>query len=114
MTKLDAIVDRVIRMQFEHIKNAPAQAIVREQQARNVELAAAKLKLAQDNQRNKMREYEALKAEGIKVAQGISKFNVDFLNSLVTETQAALKVAETAVEEAQQSLEHCIASTQSI
>ena len=114
VTKLDAIVDRVIRMQFEHIKNAPAQAIVREQQARDVELAAAKLKLAQDNQRNKMREYEALKAEGIKVAQGISKFNVDFLNSLVTETQAALKAAETAVEEAQQSLEHCIASTQSI
>ena len=114
VTKLDAIVDRVIRMQFEHIKNAPAQAIVREQQARDVELAVAKLKLAQDNQRNKMREYEALKAEGIKVAQGISKFNVDFLNSLVTETQAALKAAETAVEEAQQSLEHCIASTQSI
>lgn len=114
VTKLDAIVDRVIRMQFEHIKNAPAQAIVREQQARDVELATAKLKLAQDNQRNKMREYEALKAEGIKVAQGISKFNVDFLNSLVTETQAALKAAETAVEEAQQSLEHCIASTQSI
>ena len=114
VTKLDAIVDRVIRMQFEHIKNAPAQAIVREQQARDVELATAKLKLAQDNQRNKVREYEALKAEGIKVAQGISKFNVDFLNSLVTETQAALKAAETAVEEAQQSLEHCIASTQSI
>lgn len=114
VTKLDAIVDRVIRMQFEHIKNAPAQAIVREQQARDVELAAAKLKLAQDNQRNKVREYEALKAEGIKVAQGISKFNVDFLNSLVTETQAALKAAETAVEEAQHSLEHCIASTQSI
>lgn len=114
VTKLDAIVDRVIRMQFEHIKNAPAQAIVREQQARDVELAAAKLKLAQDNHRNKMREYETLKAEGIKVAQGISKFNVDFLNSLVTETQAALKAAETAVEEAQQSLEHCIASTQSI
>lgn len=114
VTKLDAIVDRVIRMQFEHIKNAPAQAIVREQQARDIELAAAKLKLAQDNQRNKVREYEALKAEGIKVAQGISKFNVDFLNSLVTETQAALKAAETAVEEAQQSLEHCIASTQSI
>ena len=61
-----------------------------------------------------MREYEALKVEGIKGAQGISKFNVDFLNSLVTETQAALKAAETAVEEAQQSLEHCIASTQSI
>ena len=61
-----------------------------------------------------MREYEALKVEGIKVAQGINKFNVDFLNSLVTETQAALKAAETAVEEAQQSLEHCIASTQSI
>lgn len=114
VTKLDAIVDRVIRMQFEHIKNAPAQALVREQQARDVELAAAKLKLAQDNHRNKMREYEALKAEGIKVAQGISRFNVDFLNSLVTETQAALKAAETAVEEAQQSLEHCIASTQSI
>ena len=57
-------------------------------------------------EKNNLHEYEALKAEGIKVAQGISKFNVDFLNSLVTETQAALKAAETAVEEAQQSLEH--------
>lgn len=60
VTKLDAIVGRVIRMQFEHIKNAPAQAIIREQQTRDVEEAQQSLEHCIANTQSIQAEYSQI------------------------------------------------------
>ncbi len=84
--KLDKLVDQIIRMQFERIKNIPPQALIEKQQAQAVETKKAELRLLSDQLKTKQKEYQDLRAETIRVIQGTSKLNPDLLNSLVDET----------------------------
>lgn len=44
-TKLDSLMEQIIRIQFERIKTAPPQDLIKEQHSREVEIARAKLNL---------------------------------------------------------------------
>lgn len=99
-------------MQFERIKSEPPQDLIRRQSAKEIELARAKLKLAQEQLHQKQEEYETLRAETVKVLQGKSWLNVDLLNSLVDETKETIKTLEAQVQAAQEDLENRIASTE--
>lgn len=112
VTKLDDIVNKIVRMQFERIKSEPPQDLIRRQSAKEIELARAKLKLAQEQLHQKQEEYETLRAETVKVLQGKSWLNVDLLNSLVDETKETIKTLEAQVQAAQEDLENRIASTE--
>ena len=92
--KLDKLVDQIIRIQLGRIQNAPPQELIEKQQAKELELIKSKLKLLNDQYRQKQREFQDLRAETIKVVQGTSRLNVDLLNSLVEETSDQIKQLE--------------------
>ena len=104
VTKLDGIVNKIVRMQFERIKNEPPQDLIERQNAKEIDIAKAKLKLAQEQMNHKQEEYETLRAETVKVLQGKSRLNVDLLNSLVAETESAIKILESQIQAAQAEL----------
>ena len=114
VTKLDDLVSKIVRMQFAKIKNVSAHNLIAEQQAREIELAKAKLKLANDQYQEKNREYNDLKAETIKVIRGTSKLNIDLLNDLVAEATEALQQAEQDMQTAQTELENYTESAEAI
>lgn len=89
--KLDKLIDQIIRMQFDRIKNAPPQALIEKRQAQAVEIKKAEWRLLNDQLKAKQKEYQDLRAETIKVIQGISRLNPDLLNSLVDETEEQIR-----------------------
>ena len=106
--KLDKLVDQIIRIQLGRIQNAPPQALIEKQQAKEVELIKSKLKLLNDQYRQKQKEYQDLRAETVKVIQGTSRLNVDLLNSLVDETTDQIKQLEQQIQTATVELEETL------
>ena len=102
--KLDKLVDQIIRMQFERIKNIPPQALIERQQAQAVKTKKAELRLLSDQLKTKQKEYQDLRAETIRVIQGTSKLNPDLLNSLVDETGAQIGLLEQQIRTAETEL----------
>lgn len=47
MTKLDGIVNKIVHMQFERIRNEPPQDLIERQNAKEIDIAKAELKRAQ-------------------------------------------------------------------
>ncbi len=112
VTKLDGIVNKIVRMQFVRIKSEPPQDLIARQNAKEIDLAKAKLKLANEQLSQKQEEYETLRAETVKVLQGKSRLNVDLLNSLVAETKEAIRGLETQVQAAQAELQERLDSAE--
>jgi len=106
--KLDNLVDQIIRMQLERIQNAPSQALIQKQQCKEIDLAKAKLKILNEQYRQKQKEYQDLRAETIKVIQGTSRLNADLLNSLVDETSAQIESLEGRIQTATAELEEVL------
>lgn len=100
VAKVDNLVDQIVRIQFERIKQAPPQALIKQRQSRGIEFARAKVNLLNEQYRQKQRDYQDLRAETLKVVQGVSRLNVDLLNSLVDETSVQLKELERQINEA--------------
>ena len=73
-----------------------------------MELIKSKLKLLNDQYRQKQREYQDLRAETIKVIQGTSRLNVDLLNSLVEETSDQIKQLEQQIQATTTELEETL------
>lgn len=114
VTKLDGIVNKIVRMQFERIRNEPPQNLIERQSAKEIDIAKAKLKLAQEQMSHKQEEYETLRAETVKVPQGRSRLNVDLLNSLVAETEGAIKILEAQMQAAQDELQKRLDSADTV
>lgn len=112
--KLDDLVDQIIRIQFERIKTAPPQALIREQQSREVEIAKAKLNLLNRQYQQKQRDYQDLRAETLRVIRGDSRLNVDFLNSIVDETITQLKELGQQVKEAEAELRELVSGAEQV
>ena len=77
-------MDQIIRIQLAQIQKAPPQALLEKQQSREVEQAKTKVKRLQDQHQQKEKDYQALRAETLKVIRGTSQLNADLLNSLIT------------------------------
>ena len=73
-----------------------------------MELIKSKLKLLNDQYRQKQREYQDLRAETIKVVQGTSRLNVDLLNSLVEEPSDQIKQLEQQIQATTTELEETL------
>lgn len=114
VSKLDKIVNKVIHMQFQRIRNEPPQDLIQRQNAKEIDLAKAKLKLSQEQLQQKQEEYETLRLETVKVLQGKSRLDVDLLNSLVAETKEAIQVLEGQVQTSQGELQERLDSVQTV
>lgn len=113
MVKLDNLVDQIVRIQFNRIKNAPPKALLEEQQNREVAQIKAKLKRLTEQYEKKQKEYQDLQDETIKVIQGTSRLNIDLLNSVVEQTQERISELRSSIAATQHELETAsISSTQ--
>ena len=114
VTKLDSLMEQIIRIQFERIKTAPPQDLIKEQHSREVEIAKAKLNLLNNQYQQKQRDYQDLKAETLRVIQGTSRLNVDLLNSIVEETIAQIKELEQQVKMAETELREMVSGAEQV
>lgn len=112
--KVDGLVDQIVRIQFERVKQAPPQSLIEQQQTRVVDLARARLKLLNEQYQHKQRDYQALREETLKVVQGSCRLNVDMLNSLIDETNAQLKDLERQLGKAGKELQEMEASAEQV
>lgn len=114
VTKLDAIVEKIIRMKFSELKAVSESELLANQQEREIELAKAKHEMASAHYQAQSRELEDLRAETIKVIRGESKLNAELLNSLVEDASNRAQEAEAALTAAKEELDACIETNESI
>lgn len=104
VSKLDGIVDKIIRLQFAKIRAVSKKALMDNRQFQEIELAKAKLKIATDQYQRKQRDLKDLQDETLNVIRGISRLDIDLLNTLVSEAKEALSELEATMSAAQAEL----------
>ena len=102
ITKLDGIVEKVIRMKFAEITAAPESEILAYQHEQEIELARIKVDAAKVQLQEKENDLEDYKSETLKVIRGKSKLRIDLLNTLAADTEKEIKAAQADVEAAEQ------------
>lgn len=105
VTKLDGIVEKIIRHQFAQIKMASQDDVIAQQHEKAVELARARCNMAEMQLSEKRRELEDYRNETIKVIRGESRLNVDLLNELIDKAQTDVEALSQTAEAARQELE---------
>ena len=110
----DNLLYKIIRIQFEQIKMAPPQELIKERQSREVDIAKAKLNLLNGQYQQKQKDYQDLRAETLRVIQGTSRLNVDLLNSIVEETTAQIKDLEQQIETANAKLQELVSGAEKV
>ena len=114
VSKLDDLIEQIVRIQFEQIKTAPPQELIKERQSREVDIAKAKLNLLTSQYQQKQKDYQDLRAETLRVIQGTSRLNVDLLNSIVEETTAQIKDLEQQIETANAKLQELVSGAEKV
>lgn len=103
--KLDKLIDQIIQIQFERIRQAPPQALIQRETQKEIEATKAHLNLLMGQHKQKEQEYQDLRAETIKVVQGTSRLNADLLNSLVEETKTQIADLEQQIQKGKEELQ---------
>ena len=114
VTKLDGIVEKVIRMKFAEIAAAPESEILNHQHKKEIELARIKLDQANAHLAEKQKDLSDYKAETLKVIRGQSNLSVELLNALVKETEMMIALAQTRIDAAQTEYESLLASAENL
>ena len=114
VTKLDGIVEKVIRMKFAEIAAAPESEILNHQHKKEIELARIKLDQANAHMAEKQKDLSDYKAETLKVIRGQSNLSVELLNALVKETETMIALAQTRIDAAQTEYESLLASAENL
>lgn len=114
LKKVDDMVDRIVRIKFAEITEAPVSEIMGRQHEREAEIAKTCLDNAKAFLKEQEKELDDLKAETLKVIRGQSTLNADLLNSLVSETQEKISKAQLEVDAADRSYLQLIESSQSL
>lgn len=114
VTKLDGIVEKVIRMKFAEIAAAPESEILNHQHKKEIELARIKLDQANAHLAEKQKDLSDYKAETLKVIRGQSSLSVELLNALVKETETMIALAQTRIDAAQAEYESLLASAENL
>ena len=114
VTKLDGIVEKVIRMKFAEIAAAPESEILNHQHKKEIELARIKLDQANAHLAEKQKDLSDYKAETLKVIRGQSNLSVELLNALVKETETMIALAQTRIDAAQAEYESLLASAENL
>lgn len=104
VTKLDGIIDQVIRYQLDKIKMSCGSEVIAEQNQKAIELARARYKMAEMQLSDKAKELSDYQAETIRVIRGESRLSSDLLNELVEKTKAEIQTLSATVEAAKKEL----------
>ncbi len=101
MTKLDGIVDQVIRVQLSKITAARGSEVLQKQQEREIRTAKQRVEILKEALAEKESMLKDYRAETIKVIRGTSKLGIDLLNSLIEETQEDIRLTQLQAKEAE-------------
>ena len=93
VTKLDAMVERMIRMKFAEIKAAPAKKLIANRNSRELEAVKPRIATAKKTLKESQEAYDSIKKQAVEVFQGRSDMSMDFLNTLVQEAEENLQAA---------------------
>ena len=110
--KLDAIMDEVIRYQLGRIKMSSESRVIADQHEKAIELARARLKIAEMQLAEKAKELSDYQAETIRVIRGESRLSADLLSELVDKTKGEITELSAAVEAARRELNERMSSAQ--
>ena len=104
VTKLDGIIDKVVRMQLEKIKENPCDSIIAAQHEKALDLAKARYNIAYAQLSEKQKELSDYQAEIIKIIRGQSRLPEDMISGLVEETKEQIRILTDNFEEAKRQL----------
>lgn len=104
VTKLDGIIDKVVRMQLEKIRDNPCDSIIAAQHEKALELAKARYNVVYAQLREKQKELSDYQAEIIKIIRGQSRLPEDMISGLVDETKKQIRILTENFEEAKRQL----------
>lgn len=107
VTKLDGIMDQIIRYQLSQITAASGDEVIREQHEKVTALATARYRLACKQLADKEKELADYQGETIRVIRGESHLSIDLLNELVQKAKAEVAELTAAVHAAKQELDEC-------
>lgn len=110
--KLDAIMDEVIRYQLGRIKMSSESRVIADQHEKAIELARARLRIAEMQLAEKAKELADYQAETIRVIRGESRLSSDLLNELVAKAKEEITLLTSTVEAAKQELSERMSSAQ--
>lgn len=105
VSKLDAIVDEVIRRKFLELKATSKAELLASQNQKIIAQCEAKIRQLQEACESKEKELADLRAETIKVIRGQSKLSSTLLNSLVYEAEAEFEARERQLADARAELQ---------
>lgn len=112
VTKLDGIVEQVIRMKLQELKSVRESDLIAVQHEKDI--AVAQARAAADDFQKKAQEAADLRAETIKAIRGESAFDSALLNSLIAEAQAAADAAKAVLDAAQSELTEQLETTRAL
>ena len=112
VTKLDGIVESVVRMKFAEVRECSKQKLLEEMQAENLDQARKQVETLERDLQTRRQEQDVLKEETILVIQGKSALDRNMLADLVAENKIAvakaheaLKMAKVELQELETSIE---------
>lgn len=108
--KLDAIMDEVIRYQLGKIKMSSESSVIADQHEKSIELARARLRIAELQLAEKAKELSDYQAETIRVIRGESKLSGELLNELIEKAKSEITELSATVEAARQELNERMSS----
>jgi len=114
VTKLDAIVEEIVRMKFQELRTFRESDLILSQHEKDIEIARRKVAAAENQYRIKEKDLSDLKSEGIKVIRGESKFNAEILNELIVDATSALEQSEKEWNKVKEELEQQLATTKNL
>lgn len=114
VSKVDAIVNKLILMKFSEILAASESEILSAQHEKEIELARSKYELANSYYLEMQKELKDYKSETLKIIRGQSKLNIDLLNSLVVETETKINEAQKDLDAADEELKTLLKSSEGL
>lgn len=114
MDKVDRIVEQIVKIKFAEISAASEAEILETQHNKEIELARINMENARASLQSKEKELDDYKRETIKVIRGQSKLSMDLLNTLVAETEEAIRSARTDLDTAEQRYHELLESSQEL
>ena len=112
VTKLDGIVESVVRMKFAEVRECSKQKLLEEMQAENLDQARKQVEKLERDLQTRRQEQDVLKEETILVIQGKSALDRNMLADLVAENKAAVAQAHEALKMAKIELQEVETSIQ--
>ena len=105
-SRVDAIVDEILRLKFSEIRATSKAEILRKQGERDCKAARLRLDRAEKQLQQYEQDHRDFQNEVLKVIRGESKLSMGFLSSAIEQKENEIESAKADVEAARQNLEH--------